>query len=354
MHLGNHDITLDADFYAQHGLSFHNQNPQSPEDCLDLLKSSPSITYLNHESAILKLKGPGTTFKIFGSPYSPTCGLWAFGYDTTEQASHLWNQIPMDTDVVVTHTPPKNHCDVSKARGSAGCEILRQTLWRVRPRLSVCGHVHEGRGAERIAWDLHDSDVLYKECATKPWIDPGQGNAKQSLLDLTSRGGTVLDYHTTDDEDEPSLVTELHPHSGPSRRSSVSKSGGNQSPGRGSSVASRNETNAFTHSRTDPESRELASSYHFPVPGATDFLPSGVGGSVYHTRGRGCSSSSSLYDMEALSGRMRRQETCVINAAIKASSWSPKSSVGRQYNKPVVVDVDLPVWRPYMFSNTTG
>ena len=155
-HTGNHDITLDADFYGQHGLYFHNQHPQDPRECLRLLTGSLTIQYLDHQAVDIRLTkqgGPQTTFKIFGSPYSPARGVWAFGYPP-ERASQLWDQIPLDTDIIVTHTPPKYHCDESGGRGPAGCEVLRQTLWRVRPRLTICGHIHEGRGAERILWDL--------------------------------------------------------------------------------------------------------------------------------------------------------------------------------------------------------
>ncbi|KAK4693988.1 hypothetical protein P7C71_g3508, partial [Lecanoromycetidae sp. Uapishka_2] len=79
---GNHDITLDPEFYGQYGLHFHNQNPQEPQDCLDLVNEyRHSITFLNHESAHIHLKtSPQTSFKVFGSPYSPANGLWAFGY----------------------------------------------------------------------------------------------------------------------------------------------------------------------------------------------------------------------------------------------------------------------------------
>lgn len=313
-HLGNHDVTLDADFYAQHGLSFHNQQPQSSEACLELLKNSPSITYLNHESAIVRLNGPGTTFKVFGSPYSLACGRWAFGYESTEEAFHLWNQIPLDTDVVVTHGPPKYHRDESKDHRAVGCEVLRQRLWRVRPRLNVCGHIHEGRGVDRILWDLHASNVKYKESNTNHWIDPGQDNAKQSLIDLTSQGGAVLEYETAD-TNEPTPVTEQHPQNGSSSRP------------------------------TDPESTEMATSYRPTVAGTTVLLPSRVKSAISYTRGQGGIPPSGLCDMEALFERMGRKETCVINAAIKASSWTPKSSVARKFNQPIVVDVDLPVWR---------
>ena len=46
--------------------------------------------------------------------------------------------------------------------------------------------------------------------------------------------------------------------------------------------------------------------------------------------------------MEALDGRLGRRETCVVNAAIMASSWPYKSPNQRRYNKPIVVDIDLP------------
>ncbi|KAH0430486.1 calcineurin-like phosphoesterase [Colletotrichum camelliae] len=203
---GNHDLTLDAPFYALHGPHFHNQAPQSPSDCLSLLTSSPSITYLNHASARITLtspSGPRTSFSVFGSPYSPRNGLWAFSYDAPPQTQNallttaadlptLWDDIPLDADVVVTHTPPRTHRDESRLRRAAGCEALRRALWRVRPRLAVCGHVHEARGAERVAWDLGCANTAFKEDGVAGWEDPGVGQ-KQSLVDLTAKGGRALE-----------------------------------------------------------------------------------------------------------------------------------------------------------------
>lgn len=185
---GNHDITLDEGFNSEHGHQFHSQNLQDPAEYNALLTNAPSITYLNHSSASIKLReGPRTTFKVFGSPHIPVRGLWAFGYEQDEAAA-LWQEIPTDTDILVTHTPPKGHCDKSPKWGDAGCEDLRKVLWRVRPGLAVCGHVHEARGAERIQW----SGSPTEELGCEAWTDPGIGNKKQSLLDLTARSGTAL------------------------------------------------------------------------------------------------------------------------------------------------------------------
>lgn len=136
---GNHDITLDRDFWRNHGSHFHSQNPHDPSKSQALLQHSSSIQWLRHESAVIKLKspsGPQTSFKIFGSPYSPAKDMWAFGYEL-DAATHLWEQIPDDIDILVTHTPPKGHCDGNKGE-AVGCEHLRRALGRVRPKLHVC------------------------------------------------------------------------------------------------------------------------------------------------------------------------------------------------------------------------
>lgn len=39
-----------------------------------------------------------------------------------------------------------------------------------------------------------------------------------------------------------------------------------------------------------------------------------------------------------------RTETCIVNAAIMAMRRHGGGSSGPQYNKPIIVDVDLPVW----------
>lgn len=315
---GNHDVTLDKDFYAEYGSYFHNQSPQSPEACLDLLTSSPSITYLDHSAATIILDNDPssrTSFTVFGSPYSPRDGMWAFGYDRADadplassksklpdetpsaslpKSGDLWSSIPLDTDIVVTHTPSYTHCDeaISKRR-ALGCEDLRRALWRVRPKLAVCGHVHEGRGAERVRWDIHGASAApYTELGVERWEDPGAGSNsnKMSLVDLTSRGGKrPLD-------NDGSIV-------GPGQPADSLERGG--------------------------------ACEHFDDATATalpGFGTRGVGGNV---------DVSVRCDSEALCGRMGRRETCVINCAIAATNWPHRG--GKRFNKPIVVDVDLPI-----------
>ncbi|OLN96850.1 putative rhamnogalacturonate lyase C 3 [Colletotrichum chlorophyti] len=298
---GNHDMTLDRMFYAQHGSHIHNQNPQSAEDCVALFTNSPTITYLDHASATVRLtapKGPQTTFTVFGSPYSPRNGCWAFGYDAPQLGESgaaaklptLWDEIPLDADVVVTHTPPHTHRDGSRARRAAGCEALRRALWRVRPRLAVCGHVHEGRGVERVRWDLGCPETAFKEAGVEDWEDPGQGN-KQSLVNLSAKGGNPL-------------------------------------------------LNDGSHAQLpSADATEPAASR----PLASDGAGAGAAEPGIGIRGLGGDPSSARSDVAALAGRLGRRETCVINCAIMAKSYPHVG--GKTVNKPIVVDIDLPVWQ---------
>lgn len=305
---GNHDMTLDEAFYSEQGHNFHNANVQDTSRCVALLRGSPSLTYLCHESATIRLAspaGPRTTFKVFGSPRSPAhpSGICAFAYaattttTTTTPGSELtsaWDDVPLDADVVVTHTPMRTHCDETSSRRAAGCEALRRQMWRVRPRLAVCGHVHEGRGAERVSWDLSSRNVGHAEGSVATWNDPGQGNNKLSLVDLTGRRA-------------PSLANDgSHPASS-SSSSSLSSS------------AAADGVNS-TSGVSGPGDAQL----HGTI---------GLGGDP---------SASSRCDGEALSGRMGRRETCVINAAIMAVSYPHIG--GKKLNKPIVVDLDLPIW----------
>ena len=230
---------------------------------------------------------------------SPAKGLWAFGYPR-EKASAVWDgSIPLDTDVVITHTPPKYHCDESKDRGAAGCEDLRQKLWRVRPSLHVCGHVHEGRGAERVLWDLETPNVKYKEIATGYWSDVGLETKKQSLIDLSAKSYAPLDntgdWGNSDDVARDSL--------------------------------------------TDLSRLKASPPWTVKVGSPSQHMD----GSHPASWGQGGTPPSGRCGVEALDGRLGRKETCIVNAAIMASSWPYTSRNSRRYNKPIIVDLDLPM-----------
>lgn len=374
---------MDSTFYNEHGPHLHNQSPQDPRACIDLIKEYPSITYLNHESIHIYLKGehgPRTSFKVFGSPFSPSNGAWTFGYPPKD-ALLLWDQIPLDTDIVITHTPPKYHCDESEQNGASGCETLRETLWRVRPSLAICGHVHEGRGAERILWDLDCPNVKFKESATGYWTDPslGIGNRKQCHLDLSSKSpaplnssGFWVDASDGIKLDGAAETSGIHLSI---QKSAHSLAWTFATPKSGTSISGASSKRSFSpvqvQSPVEARRQEEASKARYLEKitsgyGASDFEASeGTdpalqvaetqgSGPTYDscidnihsaTRGQGGFPPSGQCDLEALATRRGRKETCVINAAIMASSWPYRMKGDRKYNKPIIVDIDLPVWQ---------
>lgn len=187
---GNHDLSLDENYSLKHARGW-NVQPDSEQsaECKRLIQGAKGVIYLEHESASVSVKG--ADLKVFGSPYSPDHGKqnWAFQYPDSE-AESLWSNIPANTDILITHTPPAGHLDTSTHWTEGGCPTLASKVLGpagVRPLLHVCGHCHEGRGAEVVRWDSDGG------CGVERWEDPGKGSKKMSLLDLSSRrqGGWV-------------------------------------------------------------------------------------------------------------------------------------------------------------------
>lgn len=172
--------------------------------------------------------------------------------------------IPVNTDIVVSHTPPRLHGDQTTDVGRpTGCEALRRALWRVRPQLSVCGHIHDGRGADVVTWTPPTSTSRYGETSCSRWVDPGEGNKKLSLVDMTGRNRSLF----------------------------------------------RADDSSFVEAQAlDP----------------TETL------------------SRPFTDWARDAGPGERKQTCIVNAAIMKSKY-PHAG-GKEYSKPIVVDLMLPVW----------
>jgi len=109
----------------------------STKEARALLKNA---TYL--ENSGMEIKG----VKFWGSPWQPEFFNWAFNLPRGPQLAEIWAQIPHDTDVLVTHTPPYGILDRINTGEHVGCEDLRRALQRVKPKIHVFGHIHEDRG----------------------------------------------------------------------------------------------------------------------------------------------------------------------------------------------------------------
>ena len=101
------------------------------------------------------------TFKIWGSPWSltfdgmnPHCK--AFTVDTEKELAEKWALIPDDIDILITHSPPFSILDEAMHTHnyqSVGSRSLTSSVERIRPKLHVFGHIHEGYGILRYNYD---------------------------------------------------------------------------------------------------------------------------------------------------------------------------------------------------------
>jgi len=130
------------------------------EKCLDSEESSmnwfkdhcPRAHLLIHEA--VEIEG----IKIFGSPYTPYFFNWAWNAGRTmiEAAQvfkpfigDLWNKIPSDTQILITHGPPYGILDfcpdwVQKDKlVSVGCaELLKRVQQLNKLEIHAFGHIH--------------------------------------------------------------------------------------------------------------------------------------------------------------------------------------------------------------------
>jgi Icc-related predicted phosphoesterase len=84
--------------------------------------------------------------RFYGSPWQPWFFDWAFNLHRGAPIRAKWDLIPEGTDVLITHGPPMGHGDTTVRGDRVGCEELAAAVARVRPRLHVFGHIHEGYG----------------------------------------------------------------------------------------------------------------------------------------------------------------------------------------------------------------
>src|SRR5262249_18462962 len=79
-----------------------------------------------------------------GIPVTP----WDWSFDLTDaEASEQLAGCPAGA-VLVLHSPPKGPCDRDSAGNHLGSEALLAAIEAKRPRLAVCGHIHDSWGAE--------------------------------------------------------------------------------------------------------------------------------------------------------------------------------------------------------------
>jgi Icc-related predicted phosphoesterase len=115
--------------------------------------SHPNMHLLLNEEVVIE------GVKFWGSPITPKFFDWSFMRSRGPELKAVWDQIPEDVDVLITHGPPYGQGSLAPAYRTnhpkeAGCldllirlrEIKNKTHGRF-PRFHCFGHIHDGYGA---------------------------------------------------------------------------------------------------------------------------------------------------------------------------------------------------------------
>ena len=121
------------------------------------------VHYLQHSSVQLTFpRQAHRQLNFYGAPQIPQCGGEDFAFQY-RRSDDVWSYtIPLETDVLITHTPPRHHLDLP---AGLGCHYLLKEVWRVRPKVHIFGHVHAGYGREQLLWD--DTQRMYEELCSR-------------------------------------------------------------------------------------------------------------------------------------------------------------------------------------------
>lgn len=120
------------------------------------LEACPNVHFIEHGA--VEIEG----LKIFGSAWTPWFYDWAYNAmrklsDAQEMQRPFigdkWEDIPMDTEILITHGPAFGMLDQTyyidgvTPRERVGCDLLLQKIIQLENlKFHVCGHIHSGHG----------------------------------------------------------------------------------------------------------------------------------------------------------------------------------------------------------------
>lgn len=102
-------------------------------------------------SAATVLHGEGTAIEgveFFGLGAGVPVTPWDWSFDLDDEAAAAMLAGCPEEAVLVLHSPPRDHCDSAGDGSHFGSPALLRAIEEKRPRLAVCGHIHESWGCQ--------------------------------------------------------------------------------------------------------------------------------------------------------------------------------------------------------------
>ena len=122
---GNHDVLFE----------------KSPVLVKNLMLDLPEIIYLQDSEVTLD------GVRIYGTPWIPRYFSWAFMLPKgSKDLERKYLGIPENLDILVTHGPPWGIRDSNRDSIKCGSLLLRDRVFKAKPRYHIFGHIHESVG----------------------------------------------------------------------------------------------------------------------------------------------------------------------------------------------------------------
>ncbi|XP_061166907.1 metallophosphoesterase MPPED2-like isoform X1 [Saccostrea echinata] len=188
---GNHDLTLDEELSDSTLRSFGLQHSEI-ESYLKSRGLKSVKEMLTNAVYLLDSSVSICGIKLYGAPWSPKhFKRMAFQWRRGQELKKCWDKIPEDTDILMSHTPPCGHGDLTGGNNNVGCvELLNTVQKRVKPKYHVFGHIHESYG---VTSDGFTTFINASTCTRryKPTNSPvvfdfdiPEGHSKEELLHM--------------------------------------------------------------------------------------------------------------------------------------------------------------------------
>ena len=120
-------------------------NNETTDELIDAVRGWPQARVLHGSGVTI---GGVEFFGLPGGVPVTPFGAWSFDF-TEEQAAQLLAACP-ERGVLVTHSPPKGAVDVDSIGRSLGSTAVRDAIFRLCPKLVVCGHIHASAGRQAM------------------------------------------------------------------------------------------------------------------------------------------------------------------------------------------------------------
>lgn len=116
------------------------------------------VTWLVDDEVTIVDERGEPKLRIWGTPWCPRLSGWAF-YASPEAMRAAYDPIPEDLDILMSHSPPRGVGDRIPAETkynpyvddiNVGHDELREAIAVKKPKVVICGHIHEARGSYEL------------------------------------------------------------------------------------------------------------------------------------------------------------------------------------------------------------